>query len=162
MVLRRLITALGLSLAAALLVAACGGGGNQSAATPPPTPSPTPVPVVKTATATVAGTSKTIITDPNGNTLYYESTDTGGKVVCTGACATTWPPLLVPAGVTKLTGGPGITGTLSSVTDPNGNQITYNGWPLFAFAKDTGPGSVAGEGLANRWHVATPDLAAAA
>lgn len=155
-----MVTPVALALTALLGSAACGGGGTQSAATP--APSPTPPPVVKTATATVGGTSKTIITDPNGNTLYYETTDTGGKVMCTAACATTWPPLLVPAGVTKLTGGAGVTGTLSSISDPNGTQITYNGWPLFGFSKDTGPGSTAGEGLANRWHVAAPDLAASA
>jgi predicted lipoprotein with Yx(FWY)xxD motif len=159
MALQRMVAAVGLVLIALLGSAACGGG-TQSAATP--APSPTPPPVVKSAMATVAGSSKTIITDPNGNTLYYETNDTGGKVNCTAACATTWPPLLVPPGVTKLTGGLGITGTLSSISDPNGTQITYNGWPLFAFSKDTGPGSTAGEGLANRWHVGTPDLAVSA
>jgi predicted lipoprotein with Yx(FWY)xxD motif len=157
--LHRLVVTLGLTLVAVLVTTACGGAGTTSAVTP--TPSPTPPPVVKTAMATVAGTSKTILTDPSGNTLYYETTDTGGKVMCTAACAATWPPLLVPAGVTKLTGDSGATGTLGSVSDANGTQITYNGWPLFAFSKDTAPGSTTGEGLANRWHVATPDIAAA-
>ena len=46
------------------------------------------------------------------------------------------------------------------VTNPDQkSQITYNGWPLFAFSKDTKAGDQTGEGVAGRWHVASTDLA---
>ena len=41
--------------------------------------------VVKTAKATVNGKSETILTDTNGRTLYYFTSDTLHTVACTSA-----------------------------------------------------------------------------
>lgn len=145
---------------AAFALMACGGG-NSAQTSSPPTPSPTPTPVVKTASVTIAGVAKTILVDAaNGLTLYVESTDAGGKIACTGACASNWPALYVPAGLTTLTGGAGVTGRLSQITDSEGKQhVTYNGWPLYHYVKDQAPGDTMGNGLANRWSVVAPDIA---
>jgi predicted lipoprotein with Yx(FWY)xxD motif len=32
-------------------------------------------------------------------------------------------------------------------------QVTYNGWPLYYFAKDKAPGDVTGQGVGSVWYV---------
>jgi predicted lipoprotein with Yx(FWY)xxD motif len=54
----------------------------------------------------------------------------------------------------------GVNGTLATVSRPDGTvQVTYNGWPLYHFARDTAPGSVRGQGIGGVWFVAKPGLA---
>ena len=112
-----------------------------------------------TRTTSVAGVTRTIFTDLKGNTLYYETTDAGGKVNCTGQCAALWPPLLAPAGLTTIPPVFSVPGKFATVADPDGKlQVTYNGWPLYAWTKDKNPGDITGEGVAGRWHAASTDL----
>ncbi|MBV9257350.1 MAG: hypothetical protein JO215_04975, partial [Ktedonobacteraceae bacterium] len=42
----------------------------------------------------------------------------------------------------------------------NGHQLCYNGHPLYTYSGDTSPGQTNGEGIGNKWFVATSDLAA--
>jgi predicted lipoprotein with Yx(FWY)xxD motif len=150
------IAALGL-----LLVAACGGSGTSGASTPAPTPSPTPIPVVKTTTAMVAGKSMTILVDASkGMTLYWFTPDKAGQVTCTAGCLAVWPPLEMSDTTTKPTGDSAVTGKLATVTNPNGKaQVTYNGWPLYFYAKDKAAGDTTGQNVGQKWFVVTPDLA---
>jgi len=152
-----------LSLAAgALLLAACGTSGSSGTASTP-APSPTPAPVVKTATAMVAGQSMTILVGAsNGMTLYYYTPDKGaGKVTCTGACLTAWPPLLLSGADTNPTGDKSVTGTLGTIASPNGGmQVTYKGWPLYFWTKDTAPGDTTGQNVGGKWFVVPPDVPA--
>ncbi len=153
------------AVAAALIAMACGGSSGSTASTAStPASTPTPAPVVKTAQASVDGQMETILTDPNGMTLYYYTPDKGtGKVNCVGTCLTNWPPLLLPAGVAKPTGDKGVTGSLSLVPNPNGGmQVTYNSWPLYAFVKDKAPGDTTGSKVGGKWFVVTPDVASGA
>ncbi len=148
---------LGTLVATALLglVAACGGSSGSTAAPPAPKPSP----VVLSAAATVAGTPEKIFTDTRGFTLYYYTPDKGGVVTCVKTCAQNWPPLRLPAGVTKPTGDKGVTGTLGTVSNPEGGiQVTYNGWPLYTWTKDQKPGDATGQGVGGKWFVATPTI----
>jgi len=147
--------------ASALLLAACGGSSGSGAAS---TPAPTPTPVLKTATATVAGQSETILVGENGMTLYYYTPDKGTRqATCTGQCLALWPPLLMPAGITKPTGEKGVNGTLGTVTSPAGGmQVTYNGWPLYFWTKDKAPGDTTGQNVAGKWFVVPPDVASGA
>ncbi len=148
-----------------LALAACGGtspssSGSSSSATP--TPTPHAAADVKATTATVAGKSETVLTDAKGLTLYYYTPDKGGKVTCTGGCAAAWPPLFLPSGVTQPTGGPGVTGKLGTVANPaGGEQVTYNGWPLYTWIKDKAPGDTTGQGVGGNWFVVTPDAQSA-
>ena len=141
---------------------ACGASGGTAA---PPSPaaaasSPPSAPFVMTRPGSVAGVGKLVFTDPNGMTLYYESTDVSGKIQCSGPCAATWPPLLAPSGASTLPAVFAVPGKFTVVTNPDQkSQITYNGWPLFAFSKDTKASDQTGEGVAGRWHVASTDLA---
>lgn len=113
---------------------------------------------VHTAKVTIAGTSATVLTAPNGLTLYYFTPDTASTVACTGACAKAWPPLMASADA--VTSDHGLPGKLGVIDGPNGKQVTYNGHPLYTFARDMAPGQVNGQGLFGKWFVAKPDLAA--
>jgi predicted lipoprotein with Yx(FWY)xxD motif len=145
----------------ALFVVACGnnsstGSGGNGGTTPAATPTSSP-PIVKTATVTVKGQSETVLTNVQGMTLYYFTPDSATKAACTGACAGIWPPLLFP-GTGSPTSATSLPGTLSAVTDANGQQVEYNGHPLYIYSKDTAPGQANGEGLFGKWFVATPTL----
>ena len=113
--------------------------------------------LIQTATATVNGKSETILTNAQGMTLYYRTTDKPPATVCSGGCASAWPPLLV-SGSTIPTSATTLPGKLSVQTDANGTQVEYNGHPLYTFSGDTGPGQTTGEGFGGIWHVVTPTL----
>jgi predicted lipoprotein with Yx(FWY)xxD motif len=151
-----------LTVALVIGMAAVACGGTPTSSTSPPPASPAPKPVVKTKTATVAGKSETVLADAQkGLTLYYFTPDQGGKVTCTAQCAAAWPPLMLPSGVSKPTGSGGITGTLGTLSTPNGTQVTYNGWPLYTYAKDADAGDVYGQGVGGKWFVAALNIPAA-
>jgi len=111
--------------------------------------------IVHTGIATVSGKSENVLTNAQGFTLYYHTTDTPTSV-CSGACAAAWPPLLLPSGT------PGsslsLPGTLGVETNVNGRQVTYNGHPLYGWKNDTSAGQATGEGI-NNFHVVTPSIA---
>ena len=91
----------------------------------------TPAGSVAVNTGTAPGVG-TVLVDAAGLTLYELETEAGGGIMCTGACRTAWPPLLLPAGVSSATQGPGVTGTLGVITRPDGGrQVTYDGRPLY-------------------------------
>ncbi len=76
---------------------------------------------------------KTILTSDRGRTLYSLSAETKGRFICTGACASTWRPLVVPAGVKPT--GPVKLGTIER---PDGRtQVTFKGRPLYSFSGDS-------------------------
>lgn len=64
----------------------------------------------------------TILADSKDMVLYTYTADDGGKDGCTGVCLKYWPPLLLPAGGTTPTGGPGVSG-LGTVARPDGTQV---------------------------------------
>lgn len=136
-----------------------GSGAPAATATATSPASGTGSALVASATAMVAGTSKTILTNSRGMTLYYFTLDTPQKVAYTGGCASFWPPLLASGGTPTASGS--LAGTLAVLDGANGKQVTYNGHPLYTFSEDKAPGDTKGEGIMNEWHVATPGLAAA-
>lgn len=148
------------ALVIGITAVACGGASTSS--NPSSQPSPTSNPVVKTKTANVNGKSQTVLADAtSGLTLYYFTPDQGGKVTCTGQCAAIWPPLMLPTGVSRPSGGSGITGTLGTVSTPNGMQLTYKGWPLYTYQKDKDSSDVYGEGVGGKWFVAAVNIPSA-
>jgi len=149
------------AIAVLLLVGACGGG---SSATPASTPAPThtAAPNVVATSAMVAGASMTILTDDKGLTLYRWATDKGtAKINCVGGCAAVWPPFVLPAATTNAVPGTGVTGTITTLVNPEGKgtQVLYNGWPLYFYAKDQAPGDTTGQGVGGKWFVVTPNQA---
>ena len=106
--------------------------------------------VAKQADNAVLG--RTVLTTTRGRTLYSLSAETKGRFICTGACVSTWHPLLVPAGVKPT--GPVKLGTIER---PEGKtQVTFKGRPLYSFADDAKAGDVNGEGIKDvgTWHAA--------
>ena len=127
----------------------------SSTATASATAGAAQVVVVHTGIATVSGKSENVLTDAQGLTLYYHTTDTPTSV-CSGACAAAWPPVLLPSG----TPGSSVSlpGTLGVQTNVNGRQVTYNGHLLYRWKNDTSAGQATGEGI-NNFHVVTPTIA---
>jgi predicted lipoprotein with Yx(FWY)xxD motif len=89
------------------------------------------------------------LTDTAGKTLYTYTRDTvAGESACTAQCAKEWPPLEAPADAVSSR-------DWSVVTRSDGTkQWAHKGKPLYRYAKDTGPWSMVGAGLANSWYVA--------
>lgn len=156
-----------------LAVALAGCGSSHSSTTSKKSASSTPKSAVaaltvKTAKVTVSGTSETVFTNAAGRTLYYFTPDTPTKIACTAqtrlpngdACTAVWPPLTTSASTVNAPSG--VSGTFTVYKGANGNQVEYNGHPLYTFSGDTGPDQSHGEGLLGKWFVATPSLAPAA
>jgi predicted lipoprotein with Yx(FWY)xxD motif len=162
----------GMALMMMVVISGCASGANAPT-NPPPTQSvstgstPEAIPtvsssdnvvvVVKTATATVGKKSETILTDMNGRTLYYFTSDVFHQVACTTGCIDTWSPLLFK-GAGTATAAAKLPGDLTTETTPNGNQVAYNGHYLYTYSGDLASGDVKGDGVGNKWYVATPDL----
>jgi len=87
----------------------------------------------------------------------YGSGGTTPSTVCSGGCAGAWPPLVM-SGSGVPTSATSLSGKLTVVADANGNQVEYNGHPLYTYSGDTGPGQTTGEGVGGVWHVCTPSL----
>jgi predicted lipoprotein with Yx(FWY)xxD motif len=153
----RISTGLAVGGLAALLLAACGGTTGSGAGSGP---APTSNALIHTASITVGSTTQTVLKNAQGLTLYYFTADTATNIACTGGCATTWPPLLSDS--PTPTSDPALPGQLSLLNGGNGNQVLYNGHPLYHYSKDSTSGDANGQGIGGKWFVATPDLAAAA
>jgi predicted lipoprotein with Yx(FWY)xxD motif len=159
---RKLWAVTGLVIAV-LLVAACASSSSSS------TPAATSNSAAAGASSGSSGTalaSRTIngtlvVTNSAGDTLYWFVPDTSTTSKCTGSCATYWPPVKGP-----VTAGSGVTGTLGTITRPDGTtQATYDGHPLYTYVGDHAPGQNNGNGLnlsGGVWHEVTVSGAAPA
>ena len=157
-----------LLVALAILVSACG-----TQATPTQMPAPTAAPVTQAAaTAAQASAAATpsspamvnmgkndklgsFLVDDKGMTLYLFTNDTPNTSSCYDKCATYWPPLLTSG---SAVAGSGVDASkFGTTTRKDGTtQVTYNGWPLYYFAKDKQAGDVTGQGVTNNWYVVSP------
>ena len=103
------------------------------------------------ATTTTADTISTAKVADLGTILVADTTvytlDLGGKK-CTAKCEKLWHAVVLPAGTTKPSAGAGVDAKkLGTVKAADGDrQVTYEGDPLYWYAKDTSPGDVKGEG----------------
>ena len=94
-----------------------------------------------------------ILTDAKGMTLYIFKKDKPGESVCVDTCAKNWPPVKAAEGMQPVA-GPGISGQLGQIERKDDTyQVTYNGMPLYYFAKDTKPGDVNGQNMGGVWFV---------
>ncbi|UXY23785.1 hypothetical protein N8I84_37655 [Streptomyces cynarae] len=142
---RRRITPLLVALAAACCTAAAPAPQQHTAA-----PAPPPLTVMVGDTDTLGR----ILTDSEGRTLYRYDLEHDGTVVCVASCTATRKPLLTRLG-TELRLPPGIAGTLGTVSRPDGgDQVTYNGSPLYLFTGDAKPSDT--NGVTLDWHVLQP------
>ncbi|HEX5368428.1 MAG TPA: hypothetical protein VFY10_03340, partial [Dehalococcoidia bacterium] len=101
------------------------------------------------------------LTGPDGKTLYVFLKDAPNTSNCTGACLQTWPPLLQEEDQ-DVKGASGVSGKIGYIDTAAGEQVTYNGAPLYYFSKDTAPGQTQGNLVTNLWYVARPESASTA
>jgi predicted lipoprotein with Yx(FWY)xxD motif len=144
------------------LSAACGSTTPGSAGTTPsPAASAASGVDLEQGTATVMNAQETVLTSPDGFTLYYLTVDAATAPKCTGSCLTQWPPLLTNGNPSSMVP---LSGTLTVAMNANGDQVAYNGHLLYRYAADTAKGDAKGEGLqafGGLWKVATPSLTVA-
>ncbi|MDR6550195.1 hypothetical protein [Paenibacillus qinlingensis] len=94
------------------------------------------------------------LTDEKGMTLYEFSKDVADKNACAAQCLANWPiygshDLVVPAEFQAT--------DFSAFTRTDGKeQLTYQGWPLYTFVKDTKPGDTLGNNVNNVWFTIQP------
>jgi predicted lipoprotein with Yx(FWY)xxD motif len=104
------------------------------------------------------------IADAEGRALYLFEADTQGRnggpagSTCKDDCAAAWPPFTT-AGTTQVNEGVSgdLVGTLER--EDGATQVTYNGWPLYYYAKDEKPGDTTGhdiEDFGAEWYLLTP------
>ncbi len=94
-----------------------------------------------------AGRFGAVLVDSHGLSLYTLA-DSAGKMVCTGKCLGFWPPLIVGKSTTHVTLGPGVTGEVGFLPfSKTSKEVTFDGYPVYTFVKDTGPGQSHGEGI---------------
>lgn len=100
----------------------------------------------------------TYVADGRGRTLYRFDKDTAkpSKSNCTGACAKTWPPLLIKGGGQIYPSGinPKLVGYVERADGTC--QVTIAGWPVYLFAKDAEPGEIKGQGVGGTWFAISP------
>ncbi len=172
MTMKRSATAL---LVLTLVAAACGSddeGSNDPAANSSPPVETETVPATEAPAATeaptVTGASEDtdvggatsialastdigeLLVDGDGNSLYLFVPDSAGDSTCYDDCEAAWPILGEVSDV-----GDGLDpALLGTTTRTNGDvQATYNGWPLYHFARDEAPGDVNGQGVGDVWYV---------
>lgn len=160
---------------AVLLLAACTA--SPAATTPAaapsvaaPTTAATPSPLPSESAAPSAGGSASggsasagdsiavadsdlgqILTDADGNVVYFFANDEEGVSSCEGECLTNWPP--VEASGTPAAGD-GVTAELGTFDRADGtSQLTVNGYPAYYFAGDSAPGDTNGQGVGDVWWV---------
>ena len=105
--------------------------------------------------------SSQMLVTATGMTLYLFIPDKKNQSNCTGNCAKTWPPLVVPSGMTAPTGLAGFSGVFATSTRADGTtQLTYDGAPLYTFAKDAKPGDINGQGVGGVWWTVVAPTAA--
>jgi predicted lipoprotein with Yx(FWY)xxD motif len=84
-----------------------------------------------------------VLTNARGYTLYLFVPDPPDKSTCYGTCAAYWPPV---SG--SPTAGTGVIGTLGTIRRADGgNQVTYDGHPLYTYVGDSGPGQANGNNI---------------
>lgn len=104
------------------------------------------------------------LADSEGRSLYLFTADSQGSgdqkpsVSCSGECLAAWPPLYTTG--EPQAGDEVDAGKLGTVDHDGQSIVTYNGWPLYYFVKDTQPGQATGqdiEGFGGEWYLVTPD-----
>ncbi|WP_338553731.1 plastocyanin/azurin family copper-binding protein [Paenibacillus sp. KS-LC4] len=97
----------------------------------------------------------TYFTDGKGRALYLFTKDAQDLNACTGSCMENWPVLTsehlqIPTSLNAA--------DFTTLTRKDGTkQWMYKGWPLYYFIKDSKPGDVQGEAVADVWFIAKPD-----
>jgi len=101
-----------------------------------------------------------VLADRSGRTLYLLTIEAGDKLRCTSAaCLATWPPLEITKGQ-KVSVGAGVKGKVGTIARSSTTlQVTFNRYPVYLYAGDTGKAQTHGEGLnefGGLWYMLLP------
>jgi predicted lipoprotein with Yx(FWY)xxD motif len=126
---------------------------NQSSYAPTATTSATPAALITTK----QGKLGTILAyGPKRLTVYLFEADKGAASTCSGECASLWPAV---SGHPQAS-GQAVASHLGTISRGDGTtQVTYNGHPLYLYAKDKDDGDAYGQGIKSfgaSWYVLTP------
>jgi predicted lipoprotein with Yx(FWY)xxD motif len=139
-----LTTLTGAVLAGLIAGAGCGGGGSSgaNAATVAPKTAAGHAATVRLAST---GPGK-VLMNGHARTLYLFRADHGTTSACTGACASTWPPLRATG---KASVGTGLQAAAVGTTKRTDGkpQLTYRGHPLYTYTGDHRAGDTTGQGI---------------
>jgi predicted lipoprotein with Yx(FWY)xxD motif len=105
-----------------------------------------------------AGGLNPIVHDGAGFTLYRFDKDSPKPPTsnCNGACAKTWPPVLVKPGSRIFVNGVA-TSKIGILTRADGSrQVSIGGWPVYRFSGDKQAGDTNGEGVGGTWFAVSP------
>ena len=145
-------------IAAAAILAGCGGGSSQPTTATSPSGSSTN-PATKFGIANVSGVGSVLV-DGKGRTVYILTSGGKTNVPCTDAsgCTKLWPDLPFPDGVSAAKAGSGVDASLLGTKKLKDGETypTYNGWLVYEYAGDTGPGQAGGQGIKSfggTWYV---------
>ena len=152
---------LAVALLAGLGLIAAGCGGNSYMSAPK-----TGVAGAQRSTSSVAVTTRkvkglgVVLVNARGRTLYTFAKDQRRHVTCTGSCASFWPPLKWKGAAKPKAGGSAKSKLLGLDMSPAGGEVvTYNKWPLYTYAGDSGAGQANGQATnlnGGKWYVISP------
>ncbi|MGP4017840.1 COG4315 family predicted lipoprotein [Saccharopolyspora sp. 5N708] len=157
------LASVGLAGGVLALVAACVPSGEVADGSgvgtpPPPTTAPPVTGVVVVVQTHEVPNLGTVLTGPDGRTVYLFDKDSSPQSTCLAGCAKDWPPL--------TTTGPPVAGAavnpalLTTSKRPDGStQVVYNGHPLYYYIGDELPGQADGGGLysdGGNWYAVSP------
>jgi predicted lipoprotein with Yx(FWY)xxD motif len=147
----------GSAVAAAAILAGCGGGSNNPA-TSTSSAGSTANPGTKLSVASVSGIGNVVV-DGKGRTVYILTSGGHTNVPCTDAsgCTKLWPDLPLPDGTSAAKVGSGLKASLLGTKKLDGETYpTYNGWLMYEYSGDSGPGQAKGQGIKSfggTWYV---------
>jgi len=98
-----------------------------------------------------------VVVDADGRAVYLYARDSPGAHAgsCAGSCLAAWPPVTTSSAAPE---GEGISARIGEIPAPGGgHQVTLDGWPLYYFDGDTGPGMIKGQGIGGVWWLLAPD-----
>ncbi|NHN28565.1 plastocyanin/azurin family copper-binding protein [Paenibacillus agricola] len=91
------------------------------------------------------------LTDESGKTLYMFMKDTPDVSTCKDACVTNWP--IFAADNIQITSDLNAADFKTIVREDGKKQTTYQGWPLYYYAKDLKAGDTLGQAVGGVWMV---------
>lgn len=164
---KKIFGVLGIALITLLLVSGCTQQASPTTQPPagqppagqpsaqPGQPSGQPVGQQGTVSIRTSAELGQFLVDAQGMTLYYYKQDAPGTGVsgCVGPCLQRWPPFMsetvvAPAGLNQ--------GDFSTISRPEGKQVTYKGQPLYYYYLDEEPGDTNGQNIQQIWFVVKP------
>ena len=104
-----------------------------------------------------------VLVDGRGRTVYLLTSGDHTNVPCddSSGCTKVWPDLPLPQGTSSAVAGSGLQASLLSTMKLSDGETypTYNGWLMYEYVGDSGPGQANGQGIQSfggTWYAISP------